>query len=101
MQCGSRMLRSTIRLKVSQDAIRARIMVGNALCAIAESESQTGPRNVPLKASSLSSGHSTMSVFFSRNPNHVSASATRELKDFIQHLSDRVTKIEALIKVES
>ena len=77
--------------------IRARIMVGNAMCSIAESESRAGRKNGSLETL-RAVRHAIKDVTaLLAHPGHVSSSERQEIDHLMRQLGERVQQVEAAI----
>jgi hypothetical protein len=83
------------------EAIRVRVMVAHALCAIADSEAharETRRAMETVRAVRVIIKEIEVAV---TEPHLISASATRELTEFGRELDDRIGKIEMAIRLTS
>lgn len=86
---------------VRADTARALLKVENALRIIAKSGSQCAFKFGALERLLIVRRTIDDLSILLAEPNHVSAAATPEIKDFIQILMDRVAKIMATLKMTS
>jgi hypothetical protein len=81
------------------EAIRTRVMIAHALCAIAESEAHACELTMALKTVRAIRGIVQELGVTIDEPQRVSASVVRELAEFSRELEQRVINIEAAIKM--
>ena len=79
--------------RVRADAIRSRIMVAHAFCAIAETELRRNPDRAEDALSKARRSVDELQRHISE-PNHVSSAAAQELAEELSELKLRVTLIE-------
>ena len=78
------------------EALRTRVMVANALCAITESQLQSG--EIERATASIKAIRGIMAeIAAACEPDHLSSGAARELSEFIEELERRVVKMETAL----
>jgi hypothetical protein len=83
------------------EALRTRVMVANALCAIAESEVKGGMANKAMGSlQAIRHIIEEIGVLISE-PNQISTGAARELSEFLSELELRTRLIEAVIRPDN
>lgn len=83
--------------QLRRDALRSRVMVANALCAIAESEVRAGMRERALDSLRTIRRTIEQAAVLVRDPNHIAPGAARDLSEFLAESEERTRMIEAIV----